>query len=171
MWKLTKQSKAHQHPEKPASSSTPSVLSAEPTSSLAPRNAVLKTAEQVTIGKSLVVKGEITGSESIYIDGRVEGCISLAGNRITVGCNGVVAANINASEIVVLGKVRGNLVASDRVDIRGTGSLIGDVVAQRISIEDGAFFKGSIDIRRSGCKTTDDARKVPATEGKAAVGA
>ena len=110
--------------------------------------ATTTTADQATIGKSLVIKGEVTGSESLYIDGRVEGSINLAGNRVTVGRNGVVAANINAREIVVLGKVRGNLTASDRVDIRSDGSLTGDVVAARISIEDGAFFKGGIDIRK-----------------------
>src|SRR5437588_230733 len=108
--------------------------------------------EQASIGKSLVVKGEVTGSESLYIDGRVEGSINLPGNRVTVGRNGVVAANINAREIVVIGKLRGNLNASDRVDIRNEGSLTGDVVAQRISIEDGAFFKGGIDIRKPGQK-------------------
>ena len=108
--------------------------------------------EQATIGKSLLVKGEVTGSESLYVDGRIEGSINLPGNRVTVGRNGVVAANITAREIVVLGKVRGNLVASDRVDIRNEGSLTGDVVAQRISIEDGAFFKGGIDIRKPGLK-------------------
>jgi cytoskeletal protein CcmA (bactofilin family) len=69
---------------------------------------------------------------------------------VTVGRNGVVAANINAREIVVLGKVRGNLTASDRVDIRSDGSLTGDVIAARISIEDGAYFKGGIDIRKGG---------------------
>ncbi len=108
------------------------------------------TGEQATIGKSLVVKGEVSGSESLYIDGKVEGSISLPGNRVTVGRNGQVAANITAREIVVLGKVRGNVTASDRVDIRSEGSLTGDVTAQRISIEDGAFFKGGIDIRKPG---------------------
>jgi len=108
------------------------------------------TTEQATIGKSLVVKGEVTGSESLYIDGKVEGAINLPGNRVTVGRNGQVAANITAREIVVLGKVRGNVAASDRVDIRSEGSLTGDVTAQRISIEDGAFFKGGIDIRKPG---------------------
>lgn len=108
------------------------------------------TSEQATIGKSLVIKGEVTGSESLYIDGRVEGSINLPGNRVTVGRNGVVAANITAREIVVQGKVRGNMTASDRVDIRNEGSLTGDVVAQRISIEDGAYFKGGIDIRKPG---------------------
>ena len=106
--------------------------------------------EQATIGKSLVIKGEVTGSESLYIDGKVEGSISLPGNRVTVGRNGQVSANISAREVVVLGKVRGNVTASDRVDIRSEGSLTGDVAAQRISIEDGAFFKGGIDIRKPG---------------------
>jgi cytoskeletal protein CcmA (bactofilin family) len=122
----------------------------EPPAAPRPAATTTTTADQATIGKSLVIKGEVTGSESLYIDGRVEGSISLAGNRVTIGRNGVVAANINAREIVVLGKVRGNLTASDRVDIRSDGSLTGDVVAARISIEDGAFFKGGIDIRKGG---------------------
>lgn len=106
-------------------------------------------AEQAaTIGKSLVIKGEVTGSESLYIDGRVEGTINLPGNRVTVGRNGQVAANITAREIVVQGRIVGNVTASDRLDVRSEGSLTGDVVAQRISVEDGAFFKGKIDIRR-----------------------
>ena len=96
--------------------------------------------EQASIGKSLVIKGEVTGSESLFIDGKVEGSINLPGNRVTIGRNGVVAANISAREIVIIGKVRGNLNASDRVEIRGEGSLTGDVIAQRIAIEDGAFF-------------------------------
>src|SRR5271156_1779073 len=112
--------------------------------------AVVPTGEQATIGKSLIVKGEVSGSESLYIDGKVEGAINLPGNRVTIGRNGQVAANISAREIVVLGKVRGNCQASDRVDIRSEGSLTGDVIAARISIEDGAFFKGGIDIRKPG---------------------
>ncbi len=128
----------------------------------------------VTIGKSLVIKGEVTGSESLYIDGRVEGSINLPGNRVTVGRNGVVNANVNAREIVVVGKVKGNLLASDRVDIRNEGSLTGDVVAQRISIEDGAFFKGGIDIRKPGQmtqpgqKTNGEAKDVPSESAAAA---
>jgi len=112
--------------------------------------------EQATIGKSLVVKGEVTGSESLYIDGKVEGAINLPGNRVTVGRNGQVSANISAREVVVLGKVKGNIDASDRVDIRSEGALTGDVIAQRISIEDGAFFKGGIDIRKPGVEKTAD---------------
>lgn len=106
--------------------------------------------DQATIGKGLFIKGEISGSESLFVDGKVEGSINLPGNRVTVGRNGQVAANITAREVVVLGKVRGNIQASDRVDIRSEGSLTGDVAAARISIEDGAFFKGGIDIRKPG---------------------
>ncbi len=106
------------------------------------------TGDQASIGKGLLIKGEITGSESLFIDGKVEGNINLPGNRVTVGRNGQVAANIIAREIVILGKIRGNVSASDRVDIRAEGSLIGDVTVARISIEDGAFFKGGIDIRK-----------------------
>jgi cytoskeletal protein CcmA (bactofilin family) len=135
----------------------------EPAPAGAPRNAMMSTQEQATIGKSLVIKGELSGSESLYIDGRVEGSINLPGNRLTVGRNGVVSANITAREIVVIGKVKGNLVASDRVDIRNEGSLIGDVTAQRIAIEDGAYFKGGIDIRKPGQqeKSGGQAEKLP----------
>lgn len=133
----------------PPQASTPSFEqpAARPAATAQPATA---TGEQATIGKSLMIKGEVTGSESLYIDGRIEGTITLPGNRVTVGRNGQVAANISAREIVVLGKVRGNCQASDRIDIRSEGSLTGDVVAARISIEDGAFFKGGIDIRKPG---------------------
>ena len=154
MWKPTNQPTTPGRPGEPerpaAPAPAPTSAASEPAP--APRPVATTTADQATIGKSLVIKGEVTGSESLYIDGRVEGSINLSGNRVTVGRNGVVSANINAREIVVLGKVRGNLTASDRVDIRSDGSLTGDVVAARISIEDGAFFKGGIDIRKAGQK-------------------
>jgi cytoskeletal protein CcmA (bactofilin family) len=156
MWKPTNQPATPGRPAEPERPSTVAPTTApslsEPAAAGAPRPVTTTTSDQATIGKSLVIKGEVTGSESLYIDGRVEGSINLSGNRVTVGRNGVVAANINAREIVVLGKVRGNLTASDRVDIRSDGSLTGDVVAARISIEDGAFFKGGIDIRKAGAK-------------------
>jgi cytoskeletal protein CcmA (bactofilin family) len=159
MWKPNQPGSTPQTPEpqRPSSPATPASSSFETTSSAAPVRpaaasaaAPAGTGEQATIGKSLIVKGELSGSESLYIDGKVEGAINLPGNRVTVGRNGQVAANIMAREIVVLGKVRGNCQASDRVDIRSEGSLTGDVIAARISIEDGAFFKGGIDIRKPG---------------------
>jgi len=121
------------------------------------RPAAAQSGEQATIGKGLFIKGEITGSESLFIDGKVEGSINLPGNRLTVGRNGQVAASITAREIVVLGKVRGNVSATDRVDIRAEGALTGDVAAARISIEDGAFFKGGIDIRKADAKASSAA--------------
>jgi cytoskeletal protein CcmA (bactofilin family) len=154
MWKPTNQPTPTSRPGEPERPATPPAAPqiSEAPAVARPVSTTTTTADQATIGKSLVIKGEVTGSESLYIDGRVEGSINLAGNRVTVGRNGVVSANINAREIVVLGKVRGNLTASDRVDIRSDGSLTGDVVAARISIEDGAFFKGGIDIRKAGQK-------------------
>src|SRR5882724_9109289 len=147
---------------------TSSTITSEPSPVSAARNSIVNSNEQATIGKSLIIKGEVTGSEALYIDGRVEGSINLAGNRVTIGRNGVVSANVNAREIVVLGKVRGNLTASDRVDIRSDGSLTGDVIAARISIEDGAFFKGGIDIRKGGqpnqAKPNGEDKTVPAAE-------
>ncbi len=149
MWKPTNAPSSTPGPE-PQRSYTPPAP--EPQSTPRPASPAINTQEQATLGKSLLIKGEVTGSESLYIDGRVEGSINLPGNRVTVGPNGVVSANIAAREIVVLGKVRGNMTASDRVDIRREGSLTGDVVAQRISIEDGAYFKGGIDLCKPGQK-------------------
>jgi len=160
MWKPTNQPATPgrpAEPERPSMSTATTAPVSMVTASEPPpvvRPVTTTTSDQATIGKSLVIKGEVTGSESLYIDGRVEGSINLSGNRVTIGRNGVVAANISAREIVVLGKVRGNLTASDRVDIRSDGSLTGDVVAARISIEDGAFFKGGIDIRKAGSAGT-----------------
>jgi cytoskeletal protein CcmA (bactofilin family) len=100
-----------------------------------------------TIAKSLQVKGEVICSNWLYIDRKVEGAISLPGGTVTVGRYALVTANISARKVVILGDVCGNIDASDRVDIRGESSLIGNVVTQRISIGDGAFFKGSIEIK------------------------
>jgi cytoskeletal protein CcmA (bactofilin family) len=154
MWKPNQTGSNTPSTPEPVRPSTPATNFEAPTRpstvSAGTAAAAVPTGEQATIGKSLIVKGELTGSESLYIDGKVEGAINLPGNRVTVGRNGQVAANILAREIVVLGKVRGNCQASDRVDIRSEGSLTGDVIAARISIEDGAFFKGGIDIRKPG---------------------
>jgi cytoskeletal protein CcmA (bactofilin family) len=108
--------------------------------------------DQATIGRSVVIKGEISGAESLYIDGRIEGTVSFGDHRVTVGRNGVVAANITAREVVIMGKVTGNIECSDRVDIRSEGSLTGDIVSQRISIEDGAMLKGAVQVKSTEVK-------------------
>src|SRR6201996_5244584 len=160
MWKPNQPGSGTPSTPEPARPATPATGGFEARPAAAPS----ATGEQATIGKSLVVKGELSGSESLYIDGKVEGAINLPGNRVTVGRNGQVAANIVAREIVVLGKVRGNCQASDRVDIRSEGSLTGDVIAARISIEDGAFFKGGIDIRKPGGTDLKGGPAQPAAE-------
>ena len=112
-----------------------------------PSKSVSVPVEQATIGRSVVIKGEVSGSESLYIDGRIEGTVNFAEHRVTIGRNGSVAANINAREVVILGKVQGNIQVTDRLDIRSEGSLTGDVITQRISVEDGAILKGSVQVR------------------------
>ena len=163
MWKPTNQPNAvpTPNPEPPRTYTPPAAE--PPVTSRPAASASVTPQEQATLGTSLVIKGEVTGSESLYIDGRVEGSINLPGNRVTVGRNGVVSANISAREIVILGKVRGNMTASDRFDIRSEGSLSGDIVAQRVSIEEGAYFKGGIDIRKPGQKANGDSKEAPAT--------
>lgn len=111
--------------------------------------------EQATIGRSLVIKGEIKGEESIYIDGTVEGTIHFGDHRVTVGRNGKVTANITAREVVVMGSVKGNVQCTDRVDIRAEGCLTGDIITQRISVEDGALLKGSIQVRTTEARAAE----------------
>ena len=116
-------------------------------SNFSPSKTVSVPVEQATIGRSVVIKGEISGTESLYIDGRIEGTVNFSDHRVTVGRNGSVAANISAREVVILGKVQGNIQCTDRLDIRSEGALTGDVITQRISVEDGAILKGSVQVR------------------------
>jgi cytoskeletal protein CcmA (bactofilin family) len=114
--------------------------------------------EQATIGRTLVIKGELSGAEALYIDGRIEGKITLPDNRVTIGRNGIVQANITAREVVVMGKVSGNIECSDRVDIRSEGSVTGDVSTIRISVEDGAVLKGGIQVKSGETKQQNQAQ-------------
>jgi cytoskeletal protein CcmA (bactofilin family) len=108
------------------------------------------------LGASLEIKGKISGEEDLQIDGKVEGPISLQGRRLTVGRTGQLNSEITAGEVIVHGKVTGNLRARDRVEIKKDGSVIGDITAARISIEDGAHFKGRIEIDHPKAQTTAD---------------
>jgi cytoskeletal protein CcmA (bactofilin family) len=111
-----------------------------------PVNTVTAPVDQATIGRTLCIKGEISGSEALYIDGSVEGKILMPESRVTIGRNGKVDASIQAREVVVMGKVTGNIECSDRVDIRAEGSVHGDISTVRISVEDGAALKGGIQV-------------------------
>jgi cytoskeletal protein CcmA (bactofilin family) len=118
--------------------------------------------EQASIGRSLVIKGEVSGGESLYIDGRIEGTINIPEHRVTIGRNGVVSADVNAREVVIMGKVNGNVICSDRLDIRSEGSVTGDVVTQRISVEDGANLRGSVQVQASEQKKPQPQQAKPA---------
>ncbi|MFZ0392213.1 MAG: polymer-forming cytoskeletal protein [Terracidiphilus sp.] len=148
-------------PVRPASSGT----SPEPAR---PRVA---TADQGTIGKGILVKGDVTGSDPMFVDGRVEGAIHIPGERVTVGKNGTVvgmagsgAPCITAREIVILGTVTGDIAAGERADIRAGGSLTGNISTLRVSIEDGAYFRGGIDIRREDSQTISVAAPIEETQ-------
>lgn len=118
--------------------------------------------EVAHIGKSVLIKGELSGSEDLYLDGEVEGNIELRDHSITVGPHGRVRAHINAREIIVHGKVEGNVRGSDRVELKRSAVLVGDIATHRIVIEDGAFFKGAIDIQ----KEKEKEKEAPKAEAK-----
>ena len=149
MWKSTRKEDDYLTPApeptatKPAYT-PPAARAAEPARAEAPRSV-----DVATIGKSVIVKGELSGSEDLYVDGEVEGSIALRGQSLTVGPNGRVHANIEARNVIVHGRVDGNIHASDRVELRKSASLSGDISTARVAIEDGAFFKGSIDIQKA----------------------
>jgi len=109
----------------------------------------------VNIGKSVVIKGELTGSEDLTIEGQVEGKIELKQNVLTIGPNGRIKAQVVAKVVVVQGDVHGDITATERVDIRDNGSVDGDVSAPRVAIADGAHFRGSIDMQRQAAKGVD----------------
>jgi cytoskeletal protein CcmA (bactofilin family) len=104
----------------------------------------------VNIGKSVVIKGELNGSEDLTIEGHVEGTIQLRDHVLTIGPNGRIKAQVFAKSVIVLGEVTGNVTASDKVDIRDNGSVDGDIVAPRVAIAEGAHFRGSVDMQRKG---------------------
>jgi cytoskeletal protein CcmA (bactofilin family) len=120
----------------------------------------------VNIGKSVVIKGELNGSEDLTIEGHVEGTIQLRDHVLTIGPNGRIKAQVFAKSVVVLGEVTGNVTASEKVDIRDNGSVDGDIVAPRVAIAEGAHFRGSVDMQRKGApaKAPAAAASVPAPQ-------
>jgi len=132
----------------------------------------------VNIGKSVVIKGELNGSEDLTIEGQVEGKIELRQNVLTIGANGKIKAQVFAKSVIILGEVTGNVSASDKVDIRDNGSVDGDIAAPRVAIAEGAHFRGSIDMQKTGSAKTGEqshkaeqkpeAKPAPAQAGAAA---
>ena len=111
-----------------------------------------KSGEFALIGKSVMIKGELSGSEDLYLDGQVEGSIELRNHNLTVGPNGNIKANVSAKGVVIQGKVEGSVNASERVELRQSAVVTGDVMTQRITIEEGAFLKGKVDIAKDSGK-------------------
>ncbi|HTZ99245.1 MAG TPA: polymer-forming cytoskeletal protein [Candidatus Aquilonibacter sp.] len=101
------------------------------------------------LGESLEIKGKISGSEDLQIDGKVDGTVTLSNRRLTVGRTGKLNSEVHARELIVYGELTGNVHASDRVEIKKDGSVTGDITTSRISVEDGAYFKGRIEIERT----------------------
>lgn len=168
MWKSSQ-------PQMPTPVPVPEPVSPLPAQMVEPANRLrqMQPLDHAIIGKGLTLKGEITGTESLFIDGKIEGSVNIPNERVTIGQNGRVTATMSASmhacitarEIVIMGKVTGNVSASDRVEIRTEGTLTGDVSTQRISIADGAFFRGGVDIRKGEAKAVS---MVPIDAGEAA---
>ena len=149
MWKRdeavkppTPPSPAPPPPAPPAASAAPAVTSHTETRAAGARDVV-------HIGKSVVIKGELNGSEDLTIEGHVEGKIELRQNVLTIGPNGKIKAQVFAKSVVILGEVTGNVTASEKVDLRDNGSVDGDIASPRVAIAEGAHFRGSIDMQRT----------------------
>jgi cytoskeletal protein CcmA (bactofilin family) len=129
-----------------------------------------KTVEFAHIGKSVIIKGELSGSEDLYVDGQVEGSIELSGNKLIIGPHGQVRANVNAKGVVVQGKLEGNIRASERAELTKSAIAVGDIVTQRVAIEEGAYFKGKVDIQREMSKTEAKPASSSAVAGSGSAG-
>src|ERR1700677_1893413 len=154
MWNSNKQNEypapapaqpARTYPAAPAASS----FSSSPSTSAPVRSTAPAAKNLATLGPGLTVKGQISGDEDLQVEGKVEGPITLKGQRLTVGSAGEIVSDVHAREVIVYGKVRGNLFAEDRVEVKKDGSVIGNITGGRVLIEDGAYLKGQIEIQRN----------------------
>ena len=164
MWKRDEAVRPPQ-PAPPA----PSPAINNPPQAAAPRIDTNRPAERdtVNIGKSVIIKGDLSGSEDLTIEGQVEGKIELRQNVLTIGPNGKIKAAVFAKAVVIQGEVQGDITASERIDIRDAGSVDGDLSAPRIAIADGAHFRGSIDMQKTpGSSTKPTEVNKPAVETK-----
>ena len=150
MWKRDEAVK----PTGPASPATPATPAQQTQTSAPaqpePRRHQMMERDVVNIGKSVVIKGELNGSEDLTVEGHVEGKIELRDHVLTIGPNGKIKAQVFAKAVIVLGEVNGNVTATEKVDIRDGGSVDGDIVSPRVAIAEGAHFRGSVDMQRKG---------------------
>ena len=155
MWKRDEAVRPAQTTGSPSPSAAPEIATprAEPTRH--------SERDMVNIGKSVIIKGELSGSEDLTIEGQVEGKIELRENVLTIGPNGKIRAEVFAKAVIVLGEVAGNVTASEKVDIRDNGSVDGDIVSPRVAIAEGAHFRGSVDMQR-GTKLANQAKPAAA---------
>src|SRR5881396_3906912 len=145
MWKRDEAVRPGSGQQTPTSSTAPTIVGVP-----IPRQDASQSMEKdiVNIGKSVVIKGELNGSEDLTIEGHVEGTIQLREHVLTIGPNGKIKAQVFAKSVIVLGEVTGNVTASDKVDIRDNGSVDGDIISPRVAIAEGAHFRGSVDMQR-----------------------
>ena len=148
MWKRDEAAKPTSVPPAPAAAAPTTQHASTP----APQPEVRRQMERdvVNIGKSVVIKGELSGSEDLTIEGHVEGKIELKDHLLTIGPNGRIKAQVFAKAVIVQGEVNGNVTASEKVDIRDGGSVDGDIISPRVAIAEGAHFRGSVDMQRKG---------------------
>jgi cytoskeletal protein CcmA (bactofilin family) len=147
-------------PAPSVSSPEPARTPSAPSTTIEPQRGMERTT--VNIGKSVVIKGELSGSEDLTIEGQVDGKIELRQNVLTIGPNGRIKAQVFAKSVIILGEVTGNVTASEKVDIRDNGSVDGDIAAPRVAIAEGAHFRGSIDMQKAGAKPAEKAEPKPA---------
>src|SRR5688500_7519422 len=164
MWKRDEPAK----PGANAPGPQPQAVTTPPAEPVQTRPAVSETQRglertHVNIGKSVIIKGELNGSEDLTIEGQVEGKIELRQNVLTIGANGRIKAQVFAKAVIILGEVTGNVTATEKVDIRDNGSVDGDIAAPRVAIAEGAHFRGSIDMQKGTAPKTDTKSTSPST--------
>jgi len=155
MWKSRREEEkpsTSPSPQQPPAPVVPAKTSYQPHTMEQPKMDTYR-ADVAHIGKSVIIKGELSGSEDLFLDGEVEGNIDLRNHNLVIGPNSRVRANVHAKDVVIHGKVDGNITGVEKVELKKTAVLNGDINTQRIVIEDGAFFKGAIDIRKTDSKT------------------
>lgn len=165
MWKRDEAVKpASGQPASPAAPTAPQQQASAPTAPQQPDTRRQIERDVVNIGKSVVIKGELNGSEDLTIEGHVEGKIELKDHVLTIGPNGKIKAEVYAKAVIVLGEVHGNVLATEKVDIRDGGSVDGDIVSPRVAIAEGAHFRGSVDMQRKAGQPGQQPQK-PAAQG------